>query len=153
MHTKMNLPDFVMSRDVIRAVSYVPLVLSSCTLNLQSPSSTTMYVTLPLGFSTPLVRCKARATTPLCGHDKLTAESMHRKLNSSFSIYTSYKSQVYLMNDHTCYANKSLLLDSCYPVCERPPDQLDFESIVQPCHLPILLQEFFSSILSKQLNL
>lgn len=138
MHTTMNLPDFVISRDVMRAVSYVPLVLSSCTLNLQSPSSTTMYVTLPLGFSTPLVRCIARATTPLCGHDKLTAELMNRKLNSSFSIYISYKTQVYLVNDYTYYASKSLLLDSCYPVCERLLDQLDFVSIVQPYHLPIL---------------
>lgn len=61
----IDLPVLVISRDEILAVWYVPLVLSSWTLNLHRPSRTTIYVTLPLGFSTPLDKCSARAATPL----------------------------------------------------------------------------------------
>lgn len=63
---KMNgLPVLVISREDILAVWYIPLVLSSWMLNLHKPSRTTMYVTLPLGFSTPLDKCNGRAATPL----------------------------------------------------------------------------------------
>lgn len=54
-----------MSSRETRATWYDPLALSSSTLNLHKPSRTTMYVTLPLGFSTPLERCRALAATPL----------------------------------------------------------------------------------------
>jgi len=60
-----KLPVLVISREEILAVWYVPLVFSSWTLNLHKPSRTTIYVTLPLGFSTPLDKCNARAATPL----------------------------------------------------------------------------------------
>ena len=60
-----NLPVLVISREVILAVWYIPLMLSSWTLNLHKPSRTTVYVTLPLGFSTPLDKCNGRAATPL----------------------------------------------------------------------------------------
>jgi hypothetical protein len=63
---KMNaLPVLVISREDILSVWYIPLVLSSRTLNLHKPSRTTVYVTLPLGFSTPLDKCNGRAATPL----------------------------------------------------------------------------------------
>lgn len=60
-----GIPAFFISRGDILAVAYVPLALSSRTQNLHKPSRTTVYVTLPLGFSTPRERCNARAATPL----------------------------------------------------------------------------------------